>query len=332
MRLEDCVLSDQIEEAKAMLADLPKPDQPGVWRQEFLAYCDEIGHRQANPILYKLIGHGFVESVLKQVEIKDKNGKCRLVQRSFVRLAEPKPITQPSLPVVAPEPHRVEVGANNTFFYWDAPVRTVVKDGEVWFVAKDVAEILGYAKPENAIAAHCKGQKTCSLESGGQGRNMLIIPERDVYRLIMRSKLPDAEMFEEWVVSEVLPSIRKTGSYTAPQVNTEQASNLELFRLALGSIEETARKVDSITADVNELKDTRKLEHWQALRLRDAVGDRVKKWSQGKPGASMPTLFRRTWNTINKSFGVPRYSEIPAIQFDEALRFIAALSPIDLIV
>ena len=226
MRLEDCVLSDQIEEAKAMLADLPKPDQPGVWRQEFLAYCDEIGHRQANPILYKLIGHGFVESVLKQVEIKDKNGKCRLVQRSFVRLAEPKPITQPSLPVVAPEPHRVEVGANNTFFYWDAPVRTVVKDGEVWFVAKDVAEILGYAKPENAIAAHCKGQKTCSLESGGQGRNMLIIPERDVYRLIMRSKLPDAEMFEEWVVSEVLPSIRKTGSYTAPQVNTEQASNL----------------------------------------------------------------------------------------------------------
>lgn len=92
-------------------------------------------------------------------------------------------------------------------------IRTIKKDGEPWFVANDVARILGYKKPENAISSHCKSVSTCPLESGGQVRHMIIIPERDVYRLVMRSKLPAAEEFEDWVVGEVLPTIRKTGGY-----------------------------------------------------------------------------------------------------------------------
>jgi len=90
-------------------------------------------------------------------------------------------------------------------------VRVVERDGEPWFVAKDVAEALGYAKPENAVSAHCKASVTTPKQGGGF---LNLIPERDVYRLIMRSKLPDAERFEEWVVGDVLPSIRKTGSYS----------------------------------------------------------------------------------------------------------------------
>ncbi len=164
-----------------------------------------------------------------------------------------------------------------TFFFGNAPVRTMVKDGEVWFVAKDVAEILGYRDHINAIKQHCKGVVKHHVLSNGGPQEMTIIPERDVYRLIMRSNLPHAERFEEWVVGEVLPSIRKTGSYVAPQVNTEQATNLELFKLALGSIEETARRVDSITAEVKELQDTRKLEHWQASRLLDGGKNKMSK-------------------------------------------------------
>ncbi len=95
--------------------------------------------------------------------------------------------------------------------------RTVMKDGEPWFVGRDVALVLGYAKPREALAAHCKGGLVSRLPSSGGPQDTTIIPERDVYRLIMRSKLPAAERFEEWVVGTVLPSLRKHGGYVVAQ-------------------------------------------------------------------------------------------------------------------
>lgn len=99
------------------------------------------------------------------------------------------------------------------FVFDDALVRTVIRDGEPWFVGKDVASVLGYKDTDQAIRVHCKAVESYPVNSTGQVRNTNIIPERDVYRLIMRSKLPAAEAFENWVVSEVLPSLRKTGRY-----------------------------------------------------------------------------------------------------------------------
>lgn len=104
------------------------------------------------------------------------------------------------------------------FNFHNNSVRVIEKDGEPWFVAKDVAELLGYAKPNNAINAHCKGALKQGIANNGATYSMVLIPERDVYRLIMRSKLPEAEAFEEWVVGEVLPAIRKNGEYKAPQL------------------------------------------------------------------------------------------------------------------
>lgn len=99
-------------------------------------------------------------------------------------------------------------------------IRVITDDlGDPWFVARDVADALGYSKPENAIARHCKAATTTPKQGGGF---MTIIPERDLYRLAMRSKLAGAERFEEWVVSEVLPSIRKTGAYSVSQTNTSK--------------------------------------------------------------------------------------------------------------
>lgn len=99
------------------------------------------------------------------------------------------------------------------FAFDDALVRVIDRDGDPWFVAKDVAGILGYSKPRNAVSAHCKGALKWGVPTQGGDQEIIIIPERDVYRLIMRSRLPAAERFEEWVVGEVLPSIRRTGSY-----------------------------------------------------------------------------------------------------------------------
>ena len=91
------------------------------------------------------------------------------------------------------------------------------EQGEPWFVAADVASALGYTDTDQAIRRHCKAAKTCPVETTGQVRHLSAIPERDVYRLIMRSKLESAERFEEWVVGEVLPSIRKNGGYIVGQ-------------------------------------------------------------------------------------------------------------------
>ncbi|WP_454846087.1 BRO-N domain-containing protein [Pseudomonas farris] len=109
------------------------------------------------------------------------------------------------------------------FDFHGFPVR-VIDDGigEPWFIAKDIAEALGYANTSKAINAHCKAVNTCHTEMGGQVRAVQIIPERDLYRLVMKSKLPAAEQFEEWVVGQVLPSIRKTGAFTAQPTNNSK--------------------------------------------------------------------------------------------------------------
>lgn len=115
---------------------------------------------------------------------------------------------------------------SQVFQFDGAKVRVVVKDGEPWFVASDVAEVLGYVRPADAVAEHCKGtlpfvygETPNAKGRGGLGANttISIIPERDIYRLVMRSKLPSAERFEEWVVGEVLPTIRKHGVYMTPE-------------------------------------------------------------------------------------------------------------------
>lgn len=93
--------------------------------------------------------------------------------------------------------------------------------GEIYFIGKEVALLLGYSDTSQAIRLHCKGAVDFTLPSQGGDQVMKIIPERDLYRLVIKSKKPDAERFEEWVVGDVLPSIRKTGSYSMVQ-NTPQ--------------------------------------------------------------------------------------------------------------
>ncbi|EHK1677242.1 hypothetical protein J9G47_000331 [Escherichia coli] len=90
-------------------------------------------------------------------------------------------------------------------------VRVVMKDGDPWFIAKDVAE---YKKPENAVAQHCEEAVNLPPVSGDSLDSRLkIIPESDVYALIFGSKLESAKRFRRWVTKEVLPSIRRSGGY-----------------------------------------------------------------------------------------------------------------------
>lgn len=96
-------------------------------------------------------------------------------------------------------------------------VRTVEVNGNPYFVANDVARALGYAKPANAISAHCKGILKTGIPSERGVQETNVIPEGDIYRLVIKSQLPTAEKFEKWVMEEVLPSIRKHGAYMTPE-------------------------------------------------------------------------------------------------------------------
>ena len=107
------------------------------------------------------------------------------------------------------------MNAMQVFNYNDSTVRTIFKDGEPWFVGKDVAAVLGYANPSKALSDHVDNDDKLNnetLSSLGQ-RGGWLINESGLYSLILSSKLPTAKQFKRWVTSEVLPQIRKTGKY-----------------------------------------------------------------------------------------------------------------------
>lgn len=103
-------------------------------------------------------------------------------------------------------------------------IRNVFVNNEPHFVATDIAKALGYSKPRNAINQHCRyalKQGIPHPQSKEKQLEVTVIPESDVYRLIMSSTLPSAQKFERWVMEEVLPSIRKKGFYGTTKKPTD---------------------------------------------------------------------------------------------------------------
>lgn len=108
-------------------------------------------------------------------------------------------------------------------------VRTVLIDGEPYFVGKDVADVLGYKKPENAVANHVDEENKTTTLIQGNGSNYksktVIVNESGLYSLILSSKLPTAKKFKHWVTSEVLPAIRKHGAYMTDEKAFDVVNN-----------------------------------------------------------------------------------------------------------
>lgn len=119
---------------------------------------------------------------------------------------------------------------------------------EPLFCAKDVANALGYIDTADAIQRHCKSGKKVyhPHENSAGGINMVYIPEKDVYRLIMRSNLPDAEKFQDWVCDEVLPSIRKYGAYMTNETLEKALTSPDfLIQLATNLKEEKQKRIEA---------------------------------------------------------------------------------------
>ena len=109
---------------------------------------------------------------------------------------------------------------NEIFNFHGQDVRTVTINGEPYLVGKDVAEILGYSRPDNAIRNHVDDEDKLvhQFSASGQNRNMTVINESGFYALVLSSKLPRAKEFKRWVTSEVLPTIRKHGMFATDEL------------------------------------------------------------------------------------------------------------------
>ena len=138
-------------------------------------------------------------------------------------------------------------------------VRTIQQNGEPWFIGKDVAEILGYKKPENAIAVHVDDEdKTTTLIQGTGSNyksNAVIINESGLYSLILSSKMPKAKEFKRWVTSEVIPAIRKTGGYIAGSENMTDAEIMaKAVLVAQSTIQQRDQRIKELESDVAAAK------------------------------------------------------------------------------
>lgn len=110
--------------------------------------------------------------------------------------------------------NELEIFKNEEF----GEVRTLLINNKPYFCASDIAKVLGYSNTRDAISRHCKGVVKSDIPTNSGIQTVSFIPEGDIYRLIVKSKLPSAERFETWVMDEVLPTIRKHGAYMTNDV------------------------------------------------------------------------------------------------------------------
>lgn len=155
------------------------------------------------------------------------------------------------------------------FLFNDQQVRTVVRDGEPWFVGKDVAIVLGYGNTKDALLSHIDEEDRAILQRSENAtfeipnRGLTIINESGLYSLIVSSKLPTAKEFKRWVTSEVLPTIRKHGAYMDMDVIEKALTNPDfIIQMATTLKEEKKRRME---AEAKIAADEHKVDFYNAV-------------------------------------------------------------------
>lgn len=190
-------------------------------------------------------------------------------------------------------------------------IRTLDEEGKVLFCASDVAKALGYSNAPDAVKRHCRYIVKRDIphpQAPDKTIEVIFIPEGDVYRLITHSNLPDAEKFEHWLFDDMLPTLRKTGSYSiTPKMDSLQALNLLVKSLneQQDAMNRLQVNVDAQSAAIEKLEDrTELMQQAFALDLNDwrknaksVVGSIVLKKTGGDMKDSQP-IWEETWNEV----------------------------------
>ena len=219
-------------------------------------------------------------------------------------------------------------------------VRTIEIDGEPYFIGRDVAMILGYKNPLDALMKHVdsedKGVANCDTLGGTQ--EMTVINESGLYSLILSSKLPKAKEFKRWVTSEVLPSIRKTGTYSTPNMSEMEmiaklASNAVNMEKAL---EEQSRRIDKLESKadipikeiVSETLAYSCITYEQQKMIHLSAKLRVLEQLNAERSAKNQRLYyNKLYSDIRRQFGVTSFRNIRSRDYRSALNFIREWKP-----
>lgn len=232
-------------------------------------------------------------------------------------------------------------------------IRTVVIDGEPWFVGRDIAEALGYGAGNksskslsNAISDHVDTDDKQLLSysdfkgfQNGDLKNIsrygaIIINESGLYSLIFGSKLESAKKFKKWVTSEVLPTIRKTGSYTVPQTTDDKIALLAFghteLRTEVGVVKQG---IDEVHQELEEFKNDMPLLGVETEKITNAVKAKGVEVLGGKQSNAYNDKSLRTkvyqdiHREVRRQFGVSTYKAIKRNQCEKAIELIQAYEP-----
>lgn len=199
----------------------------------------------------------------KIILVHDVTVTSKAVNQPETQQQQHQPAVDAALPAVPAAATTPPVSGTFVFPVTKQKVRTVWHEGNIWFVAKDVAECLAYTNPLKAVRDHCKGVNETFIPSAGGRQLIKIIPESDVYRLVMRSKLPAAEQFQTWVCEDVLPSIRKTGGYGRVAPASPAANPKTEDQLILEAMQVLLSRTETLKAELAEAKP--KADYYDAL-------------------------------------------------------------------
>ncbi len=201
-------------------------------------------------------------------------------------------------------------------------VRTINIDSDVWFVGKDVAEILGYSNTRKALTDHVDDEDKLDgvtiRDSIGREQSPVFINESGLYSLILSSKMPNARKFKRWVTSEVLPAIRKTGSYQKPM------SQVEMMRIQLGMI-------DNHEERIAELEQNMTIDYAQQQALGEAVNYVVIDALGGKGSDAYKEIGKKVFSECNRDlkryFRVNARNNVQKKRFNEAIEYVQHWQP-----
>ena len=219
-------------------------------------------------------------------------------------------------------------------------VRIVESEDQFWFIAKDVCDILGLSNVSKALESLKESNKT-TITNSDSGSNyktrLLVVNEPGLYKLIFKSRKEEAEKFQDWVTEEVLPSIRKTGSYQTPK--TRQQLQEELLIATSEEVGQLQQQVQTLEKKVDdqirlfpsEIDDLYNAVASKSVYLTRQMNHDNHEISEPDFKKEIGLTRRRIWSKLKKRYGVSKYIHIKRKDFDDAISYINNVKWVDLI-
>ena len=214
--------------------------------------------------------------------------------------------------------NQLEIFKNREF----GEIRTVVINAEPWFVGKDIAEVLGYSNSRKAILDHVDDEDKIDgvtiRDSIGRDLAAVVISESGLYAVSFGSKMASAKRFKHWVTSEVLPQIRKNGSYQ------KRLTPEEMMRIQLGMVDDHENRIE-------HLENTMTIDYGRQQELKKSVNKRVIEVLGGKKAPVYKEMSKKVFTECNRDiqdyFRVNSRNNIPVLQFEAAISYVDAWNP-----